>query len=73
MILYTIYDHNVVMGSSSKDNGKNNLNYSEMNIDGIQVQVSRYGDSDYQVQRIISTNPYDYLNPKIQPGTIIPK
>ncbi len=73
MILYTIYDHNVVMGSNPADNGENSLSYSEMNIDGVQVQVSCYGSSDYQVQRIISTNPYDYLNPRIQPGTIIPK
>ncbi len=73
MILYTIYDHNVVMGSSPSDNTENSLNYSEISIDGVQVEVSRYGNSDYQVQRIISTNPYDYLNPKIQPGTIIPK
>ncbi|EPR13388.1 YlzJ-like family protein [Ruminiclostridium papyrosolvens] len=73
MILYTIYDHNVVMGSSPTDNAENSLDYTEMSIDGVQVQISRYGNSDYQVQRIISTNPYDYLNPRIQPGTIIPK
>ncbi|ACL76053.1 YlzJ-like family protein [Ruminiclostridium cellulolyticum] len=72
MILYTIYDHSVVMGSTS-GNAENELGYSEMNINGVQVQVSRCGNSDYQIQRIISTNPYDFLNPMIQPGTTIPK
>lgn len=73
MILYTIYDHNVVMGNGQTDNLENSLEYSEMKIDGVQVQVSRFSNSDYQVQRILSTNPYDYLNPRIQPGTIIQK
>ncbi|HEX2928013.1 MAG TPA: YlzJ-like family protein [Ruminiclostridium sp.] len=73
MILYTIYDHSVVMGNNENGIGKDDLKYSEMNIDGVQVQVSRVGTSDYQVERIISTNPYDFLNPKIQPGTIIQK
>lgn len=73
MILYTIYDHSMVMGNNLAGNTKNELCFSEMNINGIQVQVSPYGTSDYQIERIISTNPYDYLNPDIQPGTIIRK
>jgi hypothetical protein len=74
MILYTIYDHNMVLGGGNGGPASQEYqNYSEMSIDGVKVQVSQHSTSQFQVERIISTDPFDYLNPKIQPGCIISK
>ena len=73
MILYTIYDPNVIF----KDEGFGDRQvaaYSEMSVNGTRVQVSQTNlNEDIRVERIICTNPADYLNPKIQPGCIIKK
>ena len=68
MILYTIYDPEFVFSTQ-----QNNVSYSEMSVDGVKVQISLENNSDFRVERIISTNPNDYLNPKLQPGSIIKK
>jgi len=71
MILYTIYDPNVIFNNHSYGDNQANASYSEMNVDGIMVQVSQTNNTDFRVERIISTNPADYLNPRFQPGSII--
>lgn len=40
-------------------------------IDGIQVEVVPTGKNTAQISRVISTNPQDFLNPKVQPGNIL--
>lgn len=40
-------------------------------IDGIQVEVVPTGENTAQISRVISTNPRDFLNPKVQPGNIL--
>jgi hypothetical protein len=71
MILYTIYDPNVIFKNQGCGDKQAYTNFSEMNVDGIMVQVSQANNKDFCVERIISTNPADYLNPKFQPGSII--
>jgi len=71
MILYTIYDPNIIFKNGLFGEPLANAGYSEMNVDGIMVQVSKVNNADIQIERIISTNPSDYLNPKFQPGCII--
>lgn len=71
MILYTIYDPNVIFKPQSFSEKQANASYLELNFDGITVQVSQTNNKDYRVERIISTNPSDYLNPRFQPGSII--
>jgi hypothetical protein len=74
MILYTIYDHNMVLGNGNWGSDNQEFqSYCEMDINGVKVQVSPYGSSQFRIERIISTNPLDYLNPRIQPGCIISK
>ncbi|HEY5584906.1 MAG TPA: YlzJ-like family protein [Ruminiclostridium sp.] len=73
MILYTIFDASVIFKNGSIDEQQANANYCEMNVDGIVVQVSQSSSADTCVERIISTNPADYLNPKLQPGCVIQK
>lgn len=71
MILHTIYDANTVF-QNFEYNGRtqSTSGHLEMSIEGIKVQVTQ-NDSGIRVERIISTNPADFLNPKLQPGSII--
>lgn len=72
MILYTIYDPNVIFNNAGYGEQQGNVSHSEMNVGGIMLQVCQSSNnSDFCVERIISTNPADYLNPKLQPGCII--
>lgn len=71
MILHTIYDANTVFQNFDYNSQQQSTaGHLEMSIDGIKVQVSQ-NNSGIRVERIISTNPADYLNPKLQPGSII--
>jgi len=39
-------------------------------IAGIPVQIRINPDNSYQVERVLSTDPYDYLQPACQPGSV---
>ena len=39
--------------------------------DGIDLLVEQQPGREYRIQRLISTNPRDFLNPKWQPGSIL--
>jgi hypothetical protein len=71
MILYTIYDPDIIFNYESPYNNEANTKYSEIYVDGIMVQAVQLNNNDYCINRIISTNPMDYLNPKLQPGSIV--
>ena len=45
----------------------------EIELNGVKLQVQKHIDNQYQIIRIISTNPFDYLNLDLQPGTILTK
>lgn len=40
-------------------------------IDGIKVQVEPISENAAIINRVLSTNPQDFLNPKLQPGRLI--
>lgn len=42
-------------------------------IDGVPVQVMVTPDGESKIERIFSTNPYDYLKLSCQPGQIVQK
>jgi hypothetical protein len=44
----------------------------EMAVEGRLVQVLPSGDGTGTVQRLLSTNPADYLDPRWQPGRVVP-
>jgi hypothetical protein len=71
MILYTIFDPNVVFNNGILGEPQADINYSVLNVDGIKVQVFKTNNTDLYIERVISTNPADYLNPKLQPGCLI--
>ncbi|PYG87551.1 YlzJ-like protein [Ruminiclostridium sufflavum DSM 19573] len=70
MIIYSIYDKEVVFGNQGYGE-HTNISYSNMDIGGVSVQVSKTNNADLRIERILSTNPRDYLNPKLQPGCLI--
>ncbi|MHB8063721.1 MAG: YlzJ-like family protein [Ruminiclostridium sp.] len=71
MILYTIYDPNVIFKNPGSGDQQVNASYSELSVDGIMMQVTQTNNKNFRIERIISTNPADYLNPRFQPGNII--
>lgn len=43
----------------------------EMPYQGTNLLVEQMPDGRNRIQRIISSNPQDFLNPRMQPGNII--
>ncbi|EGO62113.1 YlzJ-like family protein [Acetonema longum] len=43
----------------------------ELEYQGIRLQVSKVSAAEYQVVRILTTNPEDYLRSDLQPGSIL--
>lgn len=68
MILYSIIPVEVVF--DSKQNCEE-YNFMEIEYEGEKVVVSPLSNSQYRVDRLISTSPKAYLNPKLMPGQII--
>lgn len=71
MIFYSIYDTSVVFGNQGYGDNSAKTSFAEMKVDGVTVQVSKSNNSELRIERILSTNPKDYLNPKLQPGSIV--
>lgn len=44
----------------------------EMAVEGRLVQVLPAGDGTGTLQRLLSPNPADYLDPRWQPGRVVP-
>lgn len=73
MILYTIYDPSVIFENIDYYNPQNTkTSFSEIEIHGVKVQVVQMGNEEARIERILSTNPSHYLDPRLQPGRIIP-
>jgi hypothetical protein len=68
MILYSIIPAEVVFGDYERSNENK---YIEIDYLGEKVQVTPLENSRYVINRIISTSPRAYINPKLQPGTVI--
>ena len=68
MILYSIIPHEVVFGNSEK---VNDWGIMEINYLGEKVQVQPLDNNRYVIDRVITTSLKAYLNPGLQPGTII--
>lgn len=70
MSLYTIMDIDYIMdGFSTQDTRKkNDITYKELSHKGVRLEVMCTKSNRYIVNRIISTDPKDYLKEEIQPG-----
>ncbi|WP_058485209.1 YlzJ-like family protein [Defluviitalea phaphyphila] len=66
-MIYSIIPNDVIFRDLKYEK---NYEREEIEYKGCILQVSSY-DNGYKIQRIISTNPIDYLNKEIQPGNVI--
>jgi len=66
MILYTPLPLEFVLEGLEKERI-----YQEVEIDGQTMIVEKLNDRESKIEKLISSNPFDYLNPSWQPGTII--
>jgi hypothetical protein len=57
----------------SEDNEPNKPKKEDFEIkrEGVSLMVENLPSGDYQIKRIISTNPNDYLRSEWQPGAIL--
>lgn len=68
MILYTIMDTNYVLNTIVTGSEASVPDMIETCIDGVMVECLHIEKDTFRVERILSTNPRDYLNPHLQPG-----
>ncbi|MBM7581466.1 hypothetical protein JOD02_000289 [Caldicoprobacter guelmensis] len=67
MILHTIVPLQFVFGNFTGQISDARI----IEWNNVKLEVLPAGEQKYQINRILSTNPFDYLNPKLQPGTLI--
>lgn len=70
MIMYSIIPNELIFSGIP---GQIDNNYLEIEYLGERVQVMSMSNSQYVIQRVISTSPKAYLNPRLQPGSVITK
>ena len=68
MILYSVVPAEIVFGSNYD---KDQYNFIEIEYEGEKVEVTPLSNNVYKINRVISTSPKAYLNPKLMPGNII--
>lgn len=74
MILYTIYDPSIIFTNVDYYNYERiRSDFSEIAINGVKVQASRNGADELRIERILSTNPNHFLDPRLQPGVLVGK
>ncbi|HHU69597.1 MAG TPA: hypothetical protein GXZ31_04750 [Thermoanaerobacterales bacterium] len=50
---------------------KTDYNFIEVEIDGIKMIMEPIEFNKWRIVRVISSNPYDFVNPLYQPGQIL--
>lgn len=70
MILYSIVPEEIVFGKSAEGMAEVQ-NAVEMDYMGAKVIAVPSGNNQLTIARLISTSPKAYLNPALQPGTVI--
>lgn len=68
MIIHTVMDHDIIWGNS---NTFANKPRSEIEYNGVLLEVEELDKKGYMINRIISTRLDDFLNPELQPGALI--
>ena len=67
-MIYSIIPNEVIFRDFQDDH---EFEYEEMEYKGYLLQVRLEQNNGYKIQRIISTDPYAYLNTEIEPGNVI--
>ncbi|GAB2722365.1 YlzJ-like family protein [Paenibacillus thermoaerophilus] len=72
-MIYSIVPDEVIYGGTSGGHGEERLTRTvEMDLEGIRMEVELLDASQARIVRLLSPDPYVYLNPSLAPGTIIP-
>ena len=66
MIIHSIVPIDVIFKIDATDIHNEILDYKN-----IQIEVRSIDKQSYEIVRIISTDPNDYLKPELQPGSVI--
>jgi hypothetical protein len=66
-MLYTIIPYEVIF--EKRDDIP--TNYIELKMGNKQLVVAKLSNGNYLIQRMYSTNPFDYLDAKYSPGSMI--
>lgn len=67
MILYTMMPRELIFSFDQAEYGK----YSTINHNGIPLLVELASDGDFQVVRVLSSNPQHFLDSRYIPGSKI--
>lgn len=67
MMLYTIIPYELIFGHREDIKSE----YIELKMDNKHLLVERLPNGSFMVQRLYSTNPFDYLDKRYGPGSII--
>ena len=67
MILYTTMPQELIFQTDAIEYGKQTV----IEYEGISVLVEMNENHDYRVVRVMSSNPDDYLDGRLCPGTIL--
>ncbi len=68
-MLYTIVPYNQVW--DELDGSVSSNESQEVMVQGCVMQVTPIDSGSATVVRLLSTNPSDYLNPALQPGSVV--
>lgn len=67
-IIYTTFPLDIILEEKNKNE---QLNFQNVNYQGIDMQVEPLGWNKFRVIRLYSTDPQHYLDDSLQPGAII--
>ena len=67
MILWTIVPVEEVLGESQ------DLQVAELSVGSRCLLLERHPDGQHRILRLLSTDPADYLDPRLMPGALWPE
>ncbi|MCF6410626.1 YlzJ-like family protein [Pseudalkalibacillus salsuginis] len=69
MILYTSMPNELVFNNAAENYDK----HSMIEMNGVSMMVEHLDENQCRIVNLLSTDPYHYLNPSLQPGTVLKK
>jgi len=70
MLLYTLVPLEQIFDEDDMDN-KPRKKRRTLEVGKVMLEVEESNDAEYEIVKLISSNPADYLNTKYQPGNKI--
>ena len=68
MPLWTVVPEEYLLAESPLENASQ---YEEVDYAGCKILAQAVNETNYQIVRLITTNPNDYLNQELEPGKLI--